>query len=279
LTNTGKSYGYFATLKLEKAPSHGLGGVVAYTFGNSKDMMSAGSIAFSSWRDVSSVNGNNYLNLSYSNNDQRHRVIGAATYRIDYPIAGQKFLGATQFSLLAESYNQGRYTYTISGDMNGDGVNGNDLIYIPKDQSEMNFEDIKSGANVLFTAAQQKTAFEAFINQDKYLSAHKGQYTERNGGVFNFVTRFDFNVVQEIKPVIAGKVHTIQLRADIFNIGNLLNKQWGAGYRLNTAAPLVYSKVDANGAPLYKMATIKDAAGADTINYSSFTRGAAVFKR
>lgn len=272
LTNTGKSYGYFATFKLEKTPSNGFGGVLAYTFGNSRDMMSAGSIAFSSWRDVSSVNGNNYLNLAYSNNDQRHRIIGAATYRIDYPIVGQKFLGATQFSLLAESYNQGRYTYTISGDMNGDGINGNDLIYIPKDQSEMNFEDIKSGSNVLFTAAQQKDAFDAFINQDKYLSAHRGHYAERNGGVFDFVTRFDFNVVQEIKPVIAGKVHTIQLRADIFNIGNLFNRQWGVGYRLNTAAPLVFSKVDANGAPIYRMATVKDATGSDNIKYSSFTR-------
>ncbi|MFZ4542716.1 MAG: TonB-dependent receptor [Saprospiraceae bacterium] len=276
LSNTGKSFGYFATFKLEKAPSKGLGGFAAYTFGNSRDMMSAGSIAFSSWRDVSSVNGNNYLDLAYSNNDQRHRVIGAVTYRIEYPFVQNKFLGATQISLLGESYNQGRYSFTFSGDMNGDGIAGNDLIYVPSDKSKMNFEEFKGAkadkTPITFTVDDQKNAFEAFINQDKYLKGRRGKYAERNGGVFDFVTRFDFNIVQEFMPVIGGKTHTIQLRADIFNVGNLLSKTMGVGYRMNTSAPLVYSKVDANGTPIYRMATIKDAAGNDTINFSSFTR-------
>ncbi len=276
LSNSSSSYGYFVTAKLEKAPEKGIGGVVAYTFGNAQDFMSAGSIAFSSWRDVSSVNGNNFLDLSYSNNDQRHRIIGALTYRIEYPFVKNKFLGATQISLLGESYNQGRYSFTYSGDMNGDGVAGNDLLYVPADKSQMTFEEFKGAkadkSVITFTIDQQKDAYEAFINQDKYLTTRRGKYAERNGGLFNFVSRFDFNLIQELRPVIKGKTHTIQFRADIFNIGNLLNKEFGVGYRLNTSAPLVFSKVDANGTPIYKMATLKDAAGNDTINYSSFTR-------
>ena len=64
--------------------------------------------------------------------------------------------------------------------MNGDGGSGNDLIYIPRNTSEMNF--------VTFTRQrchvhrrQQAAAFEAYINQDKYLSKHRGEYAERGG--------------------------------------------------------------------------------------------------
>ena len=276
LANQSNSNGYFITAKLDKAPSEGFGGMVAYTFGSSQDLMSAGSIAFSSWRDVPSVNGNNYLNLSYSNNDQRHRVIGAVTYRLEYG-SKEKFMGATQFSILGEAYNQGRYNYTYSGDMNGDGVAGNDLMYVPTDKSQMVFEEFKGKkadgkTDIVFTIDQQKEAYETFINQDDYLKTIRGGYVQRNGGLLPFVNRFDFNVVQEFSPVIKGKAHTIQLRADIFNIGNLFKKTLGVGYRLNTSAPLVYSKLDAAGTPIYKMATLKDTNGDDTINYSSFTR-------
>ena len=275
LANQSNSNGYFITAKIDKAPTNGLGGMVAYTFGSAQDLMSAGSIAFSSWRDVPSVNGNNYLNLSYSNNDQRHRVIGAVTYRLEYG-SKERFMGATQFSILGEAYNQGRYNFTYSGDMNGDGVAGNDLMYIPTDKSQMVFEEFKGAkadkTAITFTIDQQKDAYEAFINQDSYLKTIRGGYVQRNGGLLPFVNRFDFNVIQEFSPVIKGRAHTIQLRADIFNIGNLLKKTLGVGYRLNTSAPLVYSKLDAAGTPVYKMATIKDINGDDTISYPSFAR-------
>ena len=33
-----------------------------------------------------------------------------------------------------------RYSFIYSGDVNGDGQGGNDLIYIPRDQSEIQFD-------------------------------------------------------------------------------------------------------------------------------------------
>jgi hypothetical protein len=278
LGNTGDSYGYFITTKLEKSFDKGLYAVLAYNYGQSRDYLSAGSIAFSSWSQNLSVNGNNYPSLTYSNNDQRHRVVGALTYRLDYNIFA-KLGGATQISLLGEAYNQGRYQYTYSGDMNGDGINGNDLMYVAKDASEMNFVEFKGKkadgkTDIVFTVDQQKTAMETYIGQDSYLKTRRGQYVERNGGVLPFVGRVDLNLVQEFKPMIKGKSHTIQLRADIFNIGNLLNNKWGAGYRLNTSAPLVYNALTGTNkdTPSFRMATIKDAVGDDTINYSSLAR-------
>ena len=97
--------------------------------------MSAGSIGFSSWRDIRSVRGNNDVDISYSDNDIRNRFIGNLNYRIELA----KTVGL-QFSLTGQSQNQGRVSYTASGDMNGDGLQGNDLLYIPRNKSEMNFE-------------------------------------------------------------------------------------------------------------------------------------------
>ena len=75
-------------------------------------------------------------------------------------------------------------SYVFAGDMNGDGGSGNDLIYIPRDTSEMNFvSSSRPRTAVTFTAAEQAAAFEAYIKQDKYLSKHRGEYAERGGAV------------------------------------------------------------------------------------------------
>ena len=50
--------------------------------------------------------------------------------------------------------------------MNGDGIN-NDLMYIPKDDSEINFK-----------TEEDRVAFWKFVEQDSYLKNHKGQYAE-----------------------------------------------------------------------------------------------------
>ena len=69
-------------------------------------------------------------------------------------------------------------SYVFAGDANGDGGSGNDLIYIPKNTSEMNFVAFTAGPNT-FSPEQQAAAFEAYINQDKYLSKHRGEYAKR----------------------------------------------------------------------------------------------------
>ena len=82
--------------------------------------------------------------------------------------------------------------------MNGDGFSGNDLIYIPRDTSEMNFVQFTHTNGRVFTAAEQAQAFEAYIQQDSYLSKHRGQYAERNGQCMPMFNRMDLSVMQDI---------------------------------------------------------------------------------
>lgn len=267
LTNTKKGSGYNVTAKLErplniKAESkYNWGAMIAYNFGSTKDVMSAGSIAFNSWRDMYSVNGNNLAGLSFSNNDQRHRLIASATYRIQYDNDG-----ATSFSLFMEARNQGRASYYANGDLNSDGITANDLLYVPTDSSEMNFEQFTGSTGKVYTIAQQKAAYETYIQQDDYLNGLRGKYAERNGLILPWVARFDFSVQREFNLTVGGKRNTLQLRADIFNVGNLFNNKWGVGDALNAAAPVRFSKFDGTtGIPVFRMTEVNG-----SINYPTY---------
>jgi hypothetical protein len=258
LTNTSEGYSYSLTFQLEKAFKKGFYAKVAYNYAQSRDLLSAGSIASGSFTGIRSVRGNNLPDLSFSNNDQRHRIISALSYRKEYG----KF-GATEFSLFYSAFNQGRYTYTYNGDMNGDGIFGNDLLFIPNDVADLNFE-----ANGAITPAQQASAFNAFINADPYLREKRGDYVDRNGAFLPWLSRIDISVVQEFFINLGEKRNTIQFRADILNFGNMLNSDWGVSQSLIQASPLIargvvtQANVDAGlhpaerlGQPRYRMQT------------------------
>jgi Carboxypeptidase regulatory-like domain len=253
------------TAKLEKQArgNKGLSWFAAYTFTRARDYMTPGSIAFSSWSGIQSVRGNNNTDMAFSDNEIRNRVIGNVNYRVELGKSA-----ALQFSLYGQSQNQGRFSYTYSGDMNGDGLSGNDLLYIPRNTAEMNFLPITSGASVVATVQEQVTAFEAYINQDAYLSKNRGKYAERNGALLPYIVRFDFSTQLELFRNIGKNRHTIQLRADIFNIGNLFNSAWGVSNFVNTFNPLAAAGVDANGAPIFRMNRVNN-----SLNYTTYRKG------
>lgn len=257
-----------ATIKIEKpTKSKGLGWMVAYTFTRARDYMSPGSIAFSSWTAIQSVRGNNSIDMAFSDNEVRNRVIGNVNYRVELG----KF-SALQFSLYGQSQNQGRFSYTYSGDMNGDGVSGNDLMYIPRDQSEMNFLALSaSGSAPAATVADQKAAFDNYISQDPYLSKNRGKYVQRNGVLMPYLVRFDFSTQLELFRNIGKNRHTVQLRFDIFNVGNLLNHASGVSYFVNTFNPLASAGVDANGVPVFRMNRVNN-----SINYTTYRKGTGI---
>ena len=244
LKNTKEGYSYTLTGKLERQFQKGLYIMAAYNFGQAQDLMTAGSIAFSSWRDLTSVNGNNNATISYSDFDQRHRIIGALSYKFDYSKVTN-----TSVSLFFQSGTQGRYSFIVNGDMNGDQLTANDLIYVPKDGSEIRFADIKdANGNVTQSAAEQNAAFMTFVDNNEYLSSRKGSYAERNGALMPWLTTLDLTIMQDI---YVYKTHKLTLRADIFNFGNIISNAWGVGDRVINNVPLKYVTKDADNYPEY----------------------------
>ena len=108
----------------------------------------------------------------------------------------------------------------------------------------------------IFTDADQQTAWEAYIAQDKYLNSRRGQYAEKNASFLPIVFRSDLGVTQEIFQNVGGKKNTISLRFDILNLDNLINKKWGSGQRFVSSTPLIPLGADANGALSYRLRNI-----------------------
>ncbi|TPG66375.1 TonB-dependent receptor [Hymenobacter nivis] len=230
LGNASQGYYLSVTGKLDKQFSNNLFGSVAYTYTDSKNLFDGGGDQpLSAWQGTPTVNGSNNLALSYNGNTLPHRVIGSLSYRAEY----LGHLGTT-ISMYYEGATQGRYSYTYSTDFNRDGANA-DLIYIPKDASEITFVPVTVGtgaAAVTYSAQQQSDAFFKFVDQDKYLSQRKGQYAERNGAQLPWRSEVDVKILQDLFTNVGGKRNSLQLSLDIFNLGNLLNNNWGRQQQL-----------------------------------------------
>ena len=272
LTNKDDSYFQSLTLKLEYPYKKGVFGSFAWTTSNAKDYMSAGSIASGSWTSARAVNGNNDLSLSTSDFVSPNRLVGMLGYRIEY---GKKYGGATSFSI-GYVGNQGNpFSYTISGDMNGDRVNGNELIFVPKQWTDIKFLPLTVGTKT-YNAEEQQAAFWNYVNQDDYLKTRNGQYAERNASVIPMLHRFDLSIVQDIYLNVKGKRNTLQIRADILNFGNLLNDKWGVSQRATNPNILAFQSV-VNNEPTYKLATEKFADGTTGLIKNTYSKNASVF--
>jgi hypothetical protein len=237
---------------LEKPFGMGTFAKVAYSYGQAKNTVDPGSIAFGSWNGNPHPGDPNNPGVGFAQTSPGHRLFAAASIRRNF----FRF-GATTTALYWEMRNNGSSSYIYSGDLNGDGGTGNDLIYIPRDTSEMNFQQY-TASGVTWTRQQQQAAWEAFIQQDDYLKGHRGEYAERNAVFVPFVKRADASITQEIGQNFMGKRNSLEVRLDFVNLGNLLNHNWGVGKRFVTTSPLVVGTpgVDGAGAAQYRLRNI-----------------------
>jgi hypothetical protein len=234
MKNYSKGYGHVITAQLQRTTKN-LYASVAYTYSDIKTLNDGGSIAASMWRDRPVKGDPNTAELGRPNFYQPNRVIAQASYRIEYA----KYF-ATSIGLVFEAAPSptstvfpltGVGSYTYSGDLNNDGTGGNnDLIYIPRDQSEIILVPVNTGGGTITdarTASQIWNQLNNFINQDPYLSKHRGEYADRNAVVMPYFKRLDLNITQDFYLKEKWGKNTLRVSLDIVNVGNLLNKNWG----------------------------------------------------
>ncbi|HMU45983.1 MAG TPA: carboxypeptidase regulatory-like domain-containing protein [Chitinophagaceae bacterium] len=214
LMNTNKGHGFSFSTLLSRSFRNGFYGQISYSFNSTKDLSAnPGSQAASAWSNINSIRTSNDLDLALSQYSIPHRVTAVISYRKEY----LKKHMATTISLFYEGMHQGRFFYRYSNDMNNDGLT-NDLMYIPKDRAE---------AGMLIPDATQADAFWTYLEQDKYLSKHKGEYAENYGALLPWLGNVDLKFLQDFSIKTGNTRHTLQFSVDILNFGNMLNKNWG----------------------------------------------------
>jgi hypothetical protein len=248
LTNTNlKGYALSATVGLSVPNYEGFSGSVYYTYSEAKEISAnAGSSANSAWGASPNINSPNDEVLNISNFALPHRVIANLSYRIEY---AKNF--ATTIGVFYNGSHQGRFSYTYGNDFNGDGIAA-DLLYLPESSAELKFVNIVQSGNVVFTADQQRAAFDKYV-ADNDLEEFRGEYVPRNEFLRPWLNRFDIRILQDIFTNIGTRRSTLQASLDIANFGNLLNKDWGIQENLNGAESILSRSGAVSTAPNVNM--------------------------
>jgi len=211
-TNTNQGGGNAMTLALSQPANQGLGWALAYTKTSATEVSPlTSSVANSNWLNRSVFNPNEDV-ASNSNFLVRERINAGFTW-------AQALFGnrKTTMGLFYEGRTGKPYSWTYGNDLNGDGVSGNDLMYIPK--------GVGSGEVVFKGGAAEEAAFWQIVNDNPDLAKAKGGVVSRNSSFSPWTNSFDLRLSQEL-PGLTAKTRGF-LIVDFLNVGNLINRNWG----------------------------------------------------
>ena len=245
LTNVNQGFRYNLTFGLTKT-NENYTGFLGYTYGVSKDISSTVRNSHAANFEWNQALIANTPELTYSNFDLRHKIISYHFY--DFSFKSSKI----KLGLIYSGKSGSPFTFVYEGDLNRDGSAKNDILYIPRNKSEIKLQSFTNSSNVVITADEQWNQLNSYIENNTYLNENRGNYAVRNAA------RTPWNHQIDAKIVFEQKIfkNRIEFSFDIFNFGNLLSKKWGAQHfvpNINNSgyALLDFVKIDA-GQPIYQ---------------------------
>ena len=122
----------------------------------------------------------------------------------------------TRLGFFYEGRSGKPYSWTYSNDANGDGIFGNDLMYIPS---------APGSGEVLFLTPADETRFWQVVSSEGALDKYRGRVVERNSAYSPWTNNVDMRLSQELPGFHSG--HKAEVFLDVLNLGNLLNRKWG----------------------------------------------------
>ena len=249
LANNSDGWGTIGNITVTAEPVENLNVMAAYTYTESKEISGMpGSNAASAYNGLLEVNGPHLPDVQRSQYVVPSRTIASVSYKI--PWGNNMLKSSTIINVFYSGYSAGGYSFTYTNDMNGDGYAA-DLIFIPEAKGD-----------VKFVSAADEDAFFKFMEQDKYLKAHKGEYAEANSARAPWVHNFDLRIAREYYVKVGNTTNTLQFSLDFLNFGNLLNSEWGVSKNMfdaNNGQILKYEGKDASNVPSFSM--VKDSDG------------------
>jgi hypothetical protein len=139
-----------------------------------------------------------------SGTDVPHRLVASAVARLPF---------AAQASFLLRAQSGRPYAYTMSGDANADGVSLNDLFYVPRDS-----------VDISLTNPERWGDLDRYVESHACLRAQRGRIMARNSCRNPAVLTLDGRLA---KTVSLGGIQRMEIGVDVFNLPNLLSRDWG----------------------------------------------------
>ena len=158
--------------------------------------------------------------MSYSDNQFRTKIV---VYGTSPTFHG--FNLGVRFSGMGGT----RYSMFVNGNINGDFVETNDLafVYDPNDAKTPQY--LKDGINAILNNPKVEESMKDYIRRSF------GKIAERNGGVNPFYGTIDLRLAYKFKTF---RKQYVELSGDLFNVANLLNKEWGVNHALGATSLL-----------------------------------------
>lgn len=234
LTNDDGDFSYGVSAEVRRSFGEAIGARVSYAYARSGDRQSLlMSDAVANFGLTPTSGDPNDLPLRPSAFDQPHKVTATLAGRLP----GR--LGGGELSLFYIGQSGRPYSYVYAGDANGDGYPGdglvldatNDLLYVPAIGAQTP-ADISTRARI-----------EQAIALDECLQRFRGGILPRNHCRTPWSNRLDLRLRQPV--TIAGT--TLRWTADVANVLNLLNDEWGRIYRTAAVVPLLALAREADG--------------------------------
>ncbi len=222
LYNVDKGHSWNIVTRFNKRWDNGLRLQGSYTFQRARDFNpGTSSVAFSNYTNSAAGIDPNSSAYGISNYQRDNAFRLVAGY--DTNLFGDN---NTRFELFFNSQSGQRFSYTMADQASGNnrsnvfgvtGTNNRYLLYVPNVSSPAADPRVVYGAGFDFAGFQQ-------LVQNSELNKYQGGIAPKNIGRTPRYNRIDLAVRQEVPFVFGGK---IELSADIENVLNLVNKDWG----------------------------------------------------
>jgi hypothetical protein len=182
----------------------------AYTYTNAKDRMSMDFGVAEGNAGSTPVNGTlEHRELRTSYWETPHKVTLVA--RTDLPLG-------LRFGLTYVGMSGPPYTYVLAGDPNADGFRpdrntSNDVLYVPRNGDDIALEE---GAGF--------ATLDSLIRSERCLRNQRGRLLKRNSCRDPWVHE---TAARLSKTVALGGRRTLEVTADLFNLLNFVDRDWG----------------------------------------------------
>ncbi|MCZ6754094.1 MAG: TonB-dependent receptor [Gemmatimonadetes bacterium] len=237
LGNTSNNWSANFTVGLQKSFGQDFRVAGFYTYSQAKDVQSfTSSRAISNWRFARQYSGSQFDDeATLSAFDRTNKVTLSGTYLFPW----QKW--QTQISLTYIGMSGTPYTYISGGssgrgDLNGDGQNGNDPLYVIRDANDPGMQWDDRDPSTGFSA--DATAYNDFIAQTPCMNKQRGTISQRSSCRNPWQNFLDMNLRQAL-PAMGNNLITLEV--GVFNVLNLLDGDWG---QIKTAGGGVFPNVN-----------------------------------
>ncbi|HUL71370.1 MAG TPA: carboxypeptidase regulatory-like domain-containing protein [Gemmatimonadales bacterium] len=238
VSNSSGDQAFLASLQLQRQFGSGFGLSASYTYMQAKDAFSL-------------INFGSGLNLAYTPLDGSlaDRQLRTSVFNVPHRVAITASVGLpfrSRLSLTYQGSSQGPYSYVVGsgsgnsgipnfGDVNADGINslsnggidGQDLIYVPRDVrpgGDISLFTLDSATGTFVPASASEYAkLDRYITNEQCLNRQRGQIMARNSCRNPWNSLLNAQLAMNI-PTLRGQ--SIQLTADVQNLPALLNASW-----------------------------------------------------